>query len=169
MFRVALWVSFSDLFLCFLNNGHCMHQASRALAPAARATVPLWRPLPLVPSSSSTLFPSSSSRMISRPSALNLKPWSLFLPRPGPGWVASEVVHYEVRLGSPSQLFLPWGPPNTKALNWGTFSPCPQAILRNQPLPTTHEPSNRTGQLWVPRSAILAHQGLDGPPWDPGS
>lgn len=58
MLRVALWVSFPDLFLCFLNNGHCMkkpkalkcvvneHQASRGLAPAARATVPLWRPLP---------------------------------------------------------------------------------------------------------------------------
>ena len=58
-----------------------------ALALLRRQVAP-----PLAPSSSSILvLASSSSRMISRPSALTLKPWSFFLPRPGPGCVASGV------------------------------------------------------------------------------
>lgn len=68
------------------------------------------RYLPFMSSSSSTLTglsSSSSSRMISRPSALTLKPWS-FLPWPGPGCVAGlmEGEREEVKEGQSRSLAL---------------------------------------------------------------
>lgn len=102
--------------------------------------------------SSSALSPSSSSRMINRPSALTLKPWSFFLPCLGPGWVASEVGWHGVMAGQTKtpHTFLPQSP-HIQSSQLRAVSPCTQVIHGSQPLPTTHEANKAS--LWAPMSA----------------